>query len=92
MSDVKKVTTDSGFTCKVDKTMLDDWEFAEAAMEASKGGPETLKMVMYMVDHMMPPEDAARLKDHVRTEDGRIPTSCMTQEVLEILGKVGLKN
>lgn len=89
-----KVTTDSGFECEIEKDRLDDWEFAEAVVAAteSRSGGESLKLAVYMINHMMSPKDAARLKDHVRLENGRVPSTRIMDEVTDIFNKIGLKN
>lgn len=77
-----EVRTESGFVCNVNTDALDDWDFTMAAMNASDGDQkDALRLTMYMVEHMLSKEDAERLKDHVRTEDGRVPTSRIMQEV-----------
>ena len=90
----KEVTTDSGFTCEIDLEKLDDWEFAEAAaaVAESKGGAETLRLAVFIANHMMEAEDAARLKEHVKTESGRVPTSRMMEEIFDLMNKVKAKN
>ena len=87
-----EVTTDTGFNCEIDRDKLDDWEFTEAVVAASKDSAEAIKATVYMVNHMMSAEDAARLKEHVRGEDGRVPTTRMMEEFTDIFNKVNLKN
>lgn len=82
------VTTKSGFTCSIDKDKLDDWEFARAAANAKENSADGLRLTLYMVEHMLSQEDARRLEDHVRTEDGRVPTSRMMAEVENIFTEV----
>ena len=87
-----KVTTKSGFTCDIDKEKLDDWHFAKLAAKATQGGEEALQCTIYLVDHMLTEKDAERLEAHVKTKDGRVPTTKMVAEVTEILNLAGEKN
>ena len=85
-----KITTKTGFECDVDVDRLDDWEFAKAAAAASTGrrGADALNLTIFMVDHMLTKKDAERLQKHVKTEDGRVPTSKMMSEIEDILMKI----
>lgn len=85
------VTTASGFTCSINRAALDDWEFAKAAAGAADDAGNGLRLTVYMVEHMMSAKDSARLKEHIKTPDGRVPASRMIAEVQDIFERIGEK-
>lgn len=80
-SNIVSVTTPSGFTCEVDKDKLNSWEFARLAAAASENEGESLRLFVYMTDHVLSREDSARLEDHVRLPDGRVPADAVIAEI-----------
>ena len=82
-----KVTTESGFKCEIDVEALNDWELYEILLSGDDKLAET-RFIKGVMDKCMSREDAQRLKDHVRTESGRIPANAITNEMLEIMQMV----
>lgn len=80
-----KVTTPSGFTCTVDKDKLNDWRFARLAASATENESDSLRLFIFMQDNILSREDAARLEDHVKLPDGRVPTDAVINEITGIL-------
>ena len=82
MSDnLVEVTTPSGFTCTVDKDKLNSWDFARLAASAGNSDGDSLRLFVYVQDNVLSKEDAARLEDHVRLQDGRVPVDKMIAEI-----------
>lgn len=75
-----KGTTTSGFEFVIDETRLDDMEFIDALAEAEENALSISKVVKLLLD----PNTKARLYDHIRTEDGRVPVEAMGREVADI--------
>ena len=88
-----QITTDTGFTCELDADLLDDWEFMDAAftVSESENRTEALNMGRYLINHMLPKEDADRLKEHCRSLDGgRLRATRMETEITDIFTKMGI--
>lgn len=75
-------TTKSGFHFKLDEGMFDDYELLEALMEVDKGNDVAIVDVINIIFDQ---EQKSALKDHLRSENGRVSASGMIQEVAEIL-------
>lgn len=78
---VEHVITPSGFEVDIDKDRFDDMAFVELIAEAKEDALSYLKIA----DFMLTPEDKARLYDHIRTEDGRVPASRFSRELNDIM-------
>ena len=88
-----QITTETGFSCDVDADLLDDWDFMDAAftVEETEDRTEALKMGRYLVNKMLPKEDADRLKEHCRSLDGgRLRATRMESEITDIFTKLGI--
>lgn len=81
--------TDSGFEYKVSKDVANDYELVEALGELDTN-PLLLSTI---VNKVLGKEQTNKLKDHIRTEDGIVPTDVMMQEVMAIFnGEKEIKN
>lgn len=81
--------TESGFEYKVSKDITNDYELVEILGEL-EDNPLLLSTV---VNKVLGKDQAAKLKDHIRTEDGIVPTDVMMQEVMAIFnGEKEIKN
>ena len=81
--------TDSGFEYKVSKDVANDYELVEALGELDTN-PLLLATI---VNKVLGKEQTNKLKDHIRTEDGIVPTDVMMQEVMAIFnGEKEIKN
>lgn len=81
--------TDSGFEYKISKDVANDYELVEALGELDTN-PLLLSTI---VNKVLGKEQTNRLKEHIRTEDGIVPTDVMMQEVMAIFnGEKEIKN
>ncbi len=78
------IETKSGFKCKFDPSGINDWEVCEILL----GDGDVLQMARFtraVMQRCMTPKDVDRLKAHVKTKEGRIPTDAMIAEVEEMV-------
>ena len=73
--------TESGFDYEIDEEILDDYDFLELLCQIDEG--ET-SLTLKMVDKLLGSEQKERLKDHDRTERGRVSAKRLIAEVMEI--------
>lgn len=81
-----EITTKSGFTCNIDTEALNDWELHEILIDG--GELVDSRFVRAVMRKCMSEKDVKRLKDHVRTKDGRIPADALVREVMGILNQI----
>lgn len=74
--------TKSGFPYQIDDNVLDDYELLEIAKKIDDGD---LTVLPNFVKNVLGKEQEAKLKDHLRKENGRISTTAMLSEVMEIM-------
>ena len=85
-----KGITKSGFAFEIEDDVLDDYELLEIITNVDSGD---LRLVPKMVDKLLGEEQRERLKEHVRTNTGRVSTKALMDEVALILGSSNeLKN
>ncbi|MGM0166934.1 hypothetical protein IGI39_001914 [Enterococcus sp. AZ135] len=81
--DVLKGTTKSGFSYALSKERMNNYELAETL-----GDLEDNPLLMgKVVKLMLGKEQTQELKDHLRTDDGFVPSDLMEAEITEILQK-----
>ena len=80
-----KGKTKSGFTYELDKERLNNYELLEAIEELEEN-PLVLSRV---VNLLLGKEQTKKLKDHLRTENGIVPTEKMSEEITEIFQNQG---
>ncbi len=80
-----KGLTKSGFSYEIDEEILDDYEFLEILLKIDEG---EISYSIKMVDMLLGEEQKKRLKDHVRTENGRVPATKLISEALEIFSSI----
>lgn len=73
--------TESGFEFEIDQEIFDDYDFLELLCQIDEG--ET-QLTIKMVDRLLGKEQKERLKEHVRTESGRVSAKKLLAEVKEI--------
>lgn len=83
---IKEITTKSGFKCKVDDTVLDDMELVDAMAASQEEDPLQITVV---IKKILGEKTKAKLYDHVRAKDGRVPVEAATNEVVEIFEALG---
>ena len=82
-----EITTPSGFTCSINPDKFDDWAFVEIL-----GSDDALsghKMCIFVVNNVLTPEDAAKLKEMCKKPDGIISSSKMENIITEIVEVYG---
>lgn len=72
--------TKSGFKYKFPKENLDNYELIEVLGEAE----ENPLLFPKMVNMFLGKEQAGKLKDHLRTENGTVPADKISEEIMEI--------
>lgn len=76
-----KGKTSSGFEFELEDEALDDYELLEMMAKIDKGENG---LIVDMVEKLLGEEQRDRLKEHVRTEKGRVAASSLLKEVMEI--------
>ena len=80
-----KGKTKSGFLYELDKERLNNYELLEAIEELEEN-PLVLSRV---VNLLLGKEQTKKLKDHLRTDNGIVPTEKMSEEITEIFQSQG---
>ncbi|MBK4782057.1 MULTISPECIES: hypothetical protein [Enterococcus] len=80
--------TKSGFSYQIQKEQVENYEFIEAVGEVDEN-PTKLPKVLQM---LFGKEQTDKLKDHLRTEDGFVPTQKIIEEFSEVVNNPKLKN
>ena len=80
-----KGKTKSGFSYELEKERLNNYELLEAIEELEEN-PLVLSRV---VNLLLGKEQTKKLKDHLRTENGIVPTEKMSEEITEIFQNQG---
>ena len=82
-----KGKTSTGFEFEISKDIINDYELVENLGEL-EDNPLILGKI---VNQILGKEQTTRLKNHVRNENGIVPTDKMTQEIIEIFKNGGEK-
>lgn len=77
-----EITTKSGFTCEIDPDALNDWELLEGFREIDKGNTSA---IVDVAPRLIGDDAFNRLKEHVRTDKGRIPVDAIINEISQIM-------
>lgn len=83
---MQKVITKSGFECLVDKKQMDDMELVDKIAEADAGNPLAVSAV---IEKVLGKDQKAKLYNHLRNEDGRVPIEKVGEEIVEIITSLG---
>lgn len=83
-----KVKTTTGFECEIDTAAMNDMEVLDLVVRIDEG--DALAYSPFLTK-LLGKENKARLYDHVRAEDGRVPIEAVATEVGEILELAGEK-
>ena len=75
-----KGKTQSGFKYEVSKKRLDNYELLEAIGDLDDNPLVLTKVVKLLLGK----EQTEKLKDHLRTDDGLVPTEKLSEEITEI--------
>ena len=80
-----KGKTTSGFEYELDESALDDYELLEDLCELDEGNASKTISVL---NRLLGKEQKDRLKEHLRSKNGRVPASKMMNEMGEIFNSV----
>lgn len=80
-----KGKTTSGFEYELDESALDDYELLEDLCELDEGNASKTISVF---NRLLGKEQKDRLKEHLRSKNGRVPASKMMNEMGEIFNSV----
>lgn len=84
-----KVITKTGFEVEVSENVMNDMEVVDAiAMCDSKDNYEKVKGISILCGKIFR-ENKDAVYNHVRTEDGRVPTDAIEKEILDIFDAIG---
>lgn len=72
--------TKSGFKFKISKARLDNYELIESLSEVD----ENPLLLPKTVNLLLGKEQTVKLKDHLRDNEGFVPTDKLTDEIMEI--------
>ena len=81
-----QITTKSGFTCEIDPKVTENMELVDAMAELQGGDKLAYSRVCLL---MLGKETRAKLYDHVRDKDGRVPPQYVDRELTEIMNALG---
>lgn len=79
-------TTSSGFAFSLDEKALDNMELVDTLAEMESGDSLAISAVVRMV---LGEEQRRALYEHLRTDDGRVPASAVSDAVMEIFNAFG---
>ena len=77
--------TESGFVFKISQNIINDYELVENLSELD----ENPLILTTIVKQILGKDQANKLKDHVRNEDGIVQTDKMTKEIIDIFKNSG---
>ena len=83
-----KVRTSTGFECEIDPGAMNDMEVLDMVVRIDEG--DALAYSPFLTK-ILGKENKAKLYDHVREADGRVPIEKVGAEVGEILEQAGEK-
>lgn len=83
-----KGKTTSGFEFEIDENAADNMELVDALAEAAN---DDLLAISIVGKLLLGKELRKKLYDHIRAEDGRVPTKAAVNEFMEIMGALGDK-
>ena len=83
---IKEGKTSTGYEYRVEVERLDNMELLEAIAEVDKGVPSATPRV---IELLIGTEEKAKLYNHVREEDGRVPVEPLMKEIMEIFKSLG---
>lgn len=76
-----KGVTESGFEFELEDDILDDYELLEVLHKIDKGD---YGLVPDMVEKLLGVEQKESLKNHIRTDKGKVSSSRMMDEIMQI--------
>lgn len=73
--------TESGFEFKIEDEVFDDYELLEILHKVDSGD---YGLITEMVDKLLGEEQKEKLKEYAKNENGRVQTSVILKEVMDI--------
>jgi len=86
---MEKGTTKSGFEFEIDESVFDDWDLLERLNAIDKGNTA---IVVDVATDILGQEQLDRLKDHLRSDTGKLTITAMTDAIGEIFEACAAKN
>ena len=81
----KKGETKSGFKFTMDEAVLDDMELIDVMANIETDASNMSKFVLMVLG----PDQRSKLYEHLRNKDGRVPSSKVYEEILEMFEIIG---
>lgn len=78
--------TESGFAWEIPEESVDNYELLEVLHKIDTGN---YGLLPEMVDKLLGTEQRDRLKEHLRDQNGRVTTTGMVSEVMQIFKSAG---
>lgn len=83
-----KGKTKSGFNFEIDEEVVNDYEFIEVLADVDENPLKTPKLFKMLLGD----EQTEKLKEHIKSKNGKTPVKVMTEELIEILNNAKTKN
>lgn len=80
----REIETPSGFKCTIDEDVLDDMELLDLIIEIDSDTNNQLIHYNQIMNKLLPQDTKKSLYDHIRTEDGRVPSKAFKDELMAI--------
>lgn len=77
--------TKTGFTCELDEKKMDNMELLDTLAEISENPLNVSKVVKLILSD----DQRKALYDHLRTEDGCVPISAVSEAIVDIFNSTG---
>lgn len=85
-----EITTDSGYSCTIDKTGMDDMRIMDALVDLQMGSKMDQVMALRTIMERLLGEDQKEaLYKHLEDKHGRAGTSLVQAELYDIFMKIG---
>lgn len=82
--------TSTGFKFSVNEAVIEDWRFVTAIADAESDDDRAkLQGTAQMVRLLLDRKSERALMEHVKREDGIVPTEAVQKEVVEIFNAIG---
>lgn len=75
--------TRTGYEYEFNEDLINDMEVIDALADVTSG--ENVLALSAVMKKLFAPDERAKLYDHVRTEDGRVPTDALMEEIRDIM-------
>ena len=84
------ITTDSGFTCSIDTSAMDDMRIMDALIDLQNGTRmEQIVALRTILERLLGKDQKDALYEHLEAKTGRAGTIAVQAELLDIFNKIG---